>query len=104
MTIILMHNKPLIMRQFGDFITGAGQVTDLRITLFILKEKARGCLGGRARAVTEPLRIHRDIHIFQYVETVNAPDEGAGRRGPVVPLGAVFLLRVLLCRGLSQVF
>ena len=32
----------------------------------------------------------------EYVETVNAPDEGAGRRGPVVPLGAVFLLRVLL--------
>ena len=34
------------------------------------------------RAITELLRIHRDTHIFQYVETVNAPPKGAGRRGP----------------------
>ena len=47
------------------------------------------CLGGRVRAVTEPLGFFRDTHILQYVETVNAPADGAGRRGPVAPLNAV---------------
>ena len=54
------------------------------------RNEGRDCLGRRVRAVTEPLRISRNIHILQYVETVNAPAEGAGRRGPVAPRGAVF--------------
>lgn len=38
------------------------------------------------------MRIPRNTHILQYLETVNAPAERAGRRGPVGPLGAVFWL------------
>ena len=42
--------------------------------------------------MVEPLRIHRNTHIFQLVEKENAPAEGAGRRGPLAPLVSVFWL------------
>ena len=38
------------------------------------------------------MRIPRNTHILQYLETVNAPAEGAGKRGLVAQLSAVFWL------------
>ena len=37
-------------------------------------------MGRRERAMTKPLRISRDVHIFQLPDMVKAPAEGAGSR------------------------
>ena len=38
-------------------------------------------MGRRGRAMVEPLRIHRNTHIFQLVEKENAPAEGQAGAG-----------------------
>ena len=75
---------------------------DLFITPLPRRNKARACLSRRALEMAQPLRIQRSIHIFQYVEIVNAPAEGAGRRGLAAPLGAVLWLLFLACESLFQ--
>ena len=47
-------------------------------------------MGRRERAMTKPLRNSHDVDIFRLPDMVNAPAEGAGSRGPVVPTDGCF--------------